>query len=403
MKILLISPHFYPEDFKCNDMAFDLARRGHNVTVLSDIPNYPVGHYFDGYGVFKRRCEVVNGVKIIRALVIPRGKGGALRLALNYLSFAFFASLIAIYLALFKRYDAIIVHETSPITVGIPAVLVKMVQKIPLYFWVLDLWPESLTAAGGINNKYVIGIFTRITRWIYHHSTKILISSKGFEKSIVEKGDFKDKIIYFPNWVDDALRKEQGVAPQTLPDGFKVLFAGNIGEAQDFDHIMEAANYLKSHKNIQFIILGDGRKRPWVDQYVSDNGLSDTVHCLGRFPLDTMPSFFAQADALLVTLKDEPIFNLTVPAKVQAYMSAAKPIIAMLNGEGAALIEEAKCGVAVRAGDSQALANVIADLAAKDPAELCAMGEAGRQYSDCYFDYQKCMDNLNSIISYSEK
>ena len=398
-KILLISPHFYPEDFKCNDMAYDLVRRGHKVTVLSDIPNYPIGRYFDGYGIFKRRCEVVNGVKIIRAFVVPRGNGGALRLALNYASFAFFASLIAIYLAILKKYDAIIVHETSPITVGIPAVIVKIIQKIPLYFWVLDLWPESLTAAGGIKNRYIINFFSRITQWIYSKSTKILISSKGFEQSILEKGNFKDKIIYFPNWVDDTLSKKCNFNIPKLPNGFKVMFAGNIGEAQDFENIMAAANILKEYKNIHFIILGDGRKKMWVDKYIAENHLYDTVHCLGRFPLESMPSFFEQADALLVTLKDELIFNLTVPAKVQAYMSGGKPIIAMLNGEAATLINNVGCGVAINAGNHVGLAQIIRTFACKDILELEKMGSLGKQYSDKYFDFHNCMDNLESIMA----
>ena len=399
MKILLVSPHFFPEDFKCNDMAFELARRGHDVTVLSDIPNYPKGKFFDGYGIFKRRCEMVNGVKVIRALVIPRGKGGAIRLALNYMSFAFFASIIAVYLALFKRYDAVLVHETSPITVGIPAVIVKKIQRIPLYFWVLDLWPESLTAAGGINNKYIIGIFTAITRWIYRNSAKILISSKGFRHSITQKGNFGDKIIYFPNWVDSALCQKSEFELPTLPEGFIVMFAGNIGEAQDFDNIMRAANILKGRTEIQFVIVGDGRKRQWVDEYILKNGLSSTVHCVGRYPLAAMPSFFERADAMLVTLKDEPIFNLTVPAKVQAYMSAGKPIIAMLNGEGAGLIEEVGCGHSVAAGDAEALADVILKLSQSDRNSLRQMGERGREYSQTHFDFQKCIDNLIDIIS----
>lgn len=399
MRILLVSPHFYPEDFKCNDMAFELARRGHEVTVLSDIPNYPKGEFFDGYGVFKRRCEVVNGVKVIRALVIPRGNGNGFRLALNYMSFAFFASFIAIYLALFKRYDCVLVHETSPITVGIPAVIVKKIQRIPMYFWVLDLWPESLAAAGGISNKYILGIFTAITRWIYRNSTKILISSKGFRQSIIQKGDFDDKIIYFPNWVDSALCQRSSFELPPLPEGFIVMFAGNIGEAQDFEHIMLAAQRLKEHTDIHFVIVGDGRKRQWVEDFVSANHLESTVHCLGRFPLTAMPSFFERADAMLVTLKDEPIFNLTVPAKMQAYMSAARPIIAMINGEGGSLLREAECGYSVAAADDEALAAVILKLYESDPELLTQMGERGRNYCNNYFDFEKCMDNLIQIIN----
>lgn len=144
-KLLLIFPHFHPNDFKCNDVAFELARQGHDVTVLTDIPNYPKGRFFDGYGYFRKRREVINGVKVIRTAVIPRGNGGAVMLALNYLSYAFTACLRAIFMGLFSRWDVILVHQLSPVTVGLPAVVIKKMQKkARLLFWVLDLWPESL-------------------------------------------------------------------------------------------------------------------------------------------------------------------------------------------------------------------------------------------------------------------
>ena len=260
MKILLISQHFYPEDFKCNDVAFELVRRGHEVTVLAGIPNYPLGKFFDGYGLFTKRVEMLNGVKVIRSAVVPRGKGGAIRLALNYFSFAFSASVRALFISVRHKYDIILVHETSPVTVGIPAVLVKKLVGIPLYFWVLDLWPESLSAAGGINNKYILGFFNGITKWIYRNSTRILISSKGFEQSILEKGDFTNKLVYFPNWADKVLLNKNEYPLTLLPEGFRVMFAGNMGEAQDFDHLMETACLLREEKDIHFLLqslLGD--------------------------------------------------------------------------------------------------------------------------------------------------
>ncbi len=399
MRILLISPHFHPENFKCNDVAFDLARRGHEVTVLSDIPNYPLGRFFDGYGVFKRRCEMVDGVKIIRTLVIPRGNGSGAQLALNYLSFALTASVRAFFMALRHKYDAIIVHETSPVTVGIPAVIVKKMQKIPLYFWVLDLWPESLQAAGGINNKRVLNAFAKLATWIYRNSKRILISSMGFRQSIVEKGDFAEKLHYFPNWADAEFSKQIDYALPPMPTGFKLMFAGNIGEAQAFDSIMQAALMLKERKDIHFIIVGDGRKKPWVDEYVAKNGLEATVHCLGRHPLASMPLFFRQADAMLVSLKDEEIFALTAPAKLQAYMSAAKPILAMMNGEGARIVEEAKCGFAVKADDAQALADTLQRMSQMPANELEGLGKNGFDYCQENFDFTHSMDRLNRWLN----
>ena len=331
MRILIATQYFHPENFKSNDVAFELAKRGHIVTVLTNIPNYPQGKFYKGYGIFRRRIETVNGVKIYRTFVIPRGKGGGIMLALNYFSWAFIASVWAFFLAVFHRYDAIIVHETSPVTQGFPALVVKWMQRIPLYFWVLDLWPESLRAAGGINNKYVLGFFTKVTQFIYNHSTKILMSSEGFRKSIMEKGDYADKLIYFPNWAEDVFADASDYPIPSLPDGFRVMFAGNIGESQDFENVMQAALLLKDRKDIKFIFVGDGRRKPFVEEFIRQHSLEDTVFTPGRFPIEAMPTFFLHADAMLLSLKDDLIFNLIVPAKLQAYMSAGKPVVAMTD------------------------------------------------------------------------
>ena len=397
--ILIISPHFHPANFKCNDVAFELARQGHKVTVLSDIPNYPKGEFYDGYGYFKRRREVVDGVEIIRTGVIPRGKGGGVMLALNYLSFALTACIRAFFMALSHRYDTILVHQTSPVTVGIPAVIIKKMQKrARLLFWVLDLWPESLQAAGGINNKYILGVFEGVAKMCYRNADRILISSRGFRKSICDKGDFADKLIYFPNWAEEALTAVQDYKLPDMPEGFKVMFAGNIGEAQDFDNTLAAAKLLADRKDIHFILVGDGRKRPWVEEYIKNNALQDTVHWVGRHPLESMGKFFQQADVLYFALKDSLIFNLTCPAKVQAYMSAGKPVLAMLNGEGADIVKEVGCGLAVPASDSEALAKTIEDMAAMPKEELQRMGQAGKEYCSQHFAFRSNIDILNELL-----
>lgn len=399
MKILLVTQYFYPENFKSNDIAFELSKRGHQVTVLTGIPNYPQGKFFKGYGIFKNKKQCINGVIVKRVLLFPRGKGKGLRLALNYLSWAFFASISAFFLALCHKYDAILVHEPSPITQGIPAIIVKKIQKIPIYFWVLDLWPESLISAGEIRNTAVLGFFTTITKWIYKNSNKILISSQGFRESILKRGDLEKKIIYFPNWAEDifSFSEEEKILPD-LPKGFIIMFAGNIGEAQDFEHIMMCALELKNIKDIKFIFIGDGRKKTWVDNYISENNLKNTVYTLGQFPLLMMPSFFKKADIMLLALKDELIFNLTVPAKLQAYMAAKKPIIAMLNGEGAAIIKEAKCGYAVNAGNYKALAKKIIEIKDIPQDEVYKLAENGKKYYENHFSFQKCMNHLCDII-----
>ena len=400
MKVMLVSQYFYPEQFKCNDVAFDLVKRGYEVTVATGIPNYPDGKFFNGYGIFKRRKEKINGVNVIRIPLVPRGKGRGFEIAINGFSWALIASVWAFFHALRNKYDYVLVHESSPVTQAFPATVIKKMQRIPFYFWVLDLWPESLTSAGGVTNKYILGFFTSMVRFLYKQSDKILISSKGFKHSICAKGNFADKMIYFPNWAEDVIDTDLASyeIPQ-LPDGFKVMFAGNIGEAQDFEHILAAAHKLKDNKEIKWIILGSGRKKEWVINYIKENGLQDTVHLMGAYPVDAMPAFFSKADVMLVSLKDELIFNLTVPAKLQAYMAAGKPVVAMLNGDAAQLVDEAKCGLASSAGNSDGLVHNILQLKDMNKDELASLGMNGREFYKKYFDKTRCIDHLCELLS----
>ena len=398
-RVLLVTQYFQPENFKCNDIAFELQRRGYEVTVLTAIPNYPQGKFFEGYDLFKRRTEVVEGVKVIRGFVVPRGKGGKIGLSLNYLSYLVSSCLIALYLSLRYRYDAVFVHQVSPVTIGVAATLVKRLQRIPMYFWVLDLWPESLTAAIGLRNKYILGFFSKMVQWFYRHSDKILISSKGFEKSICSKGDFADKIIYFPNWIDSALTTTTEVVTPEVPEGFVAMFTGNIGASQDFDTILSAAEQLKKYSDIHIVIVGNGRDRERVESEIIKRELSDTVHCVGSYPLEAMPATFAKADVLFAALKDEPIFALTVPAKIQAYMSAGKPIVTMINGEAKELVESVGCGVAVNAGDAAGFAEAIVALRQMSDKECADMGAKGKAFAGKHFNFKLQMNLLEDILN----
>ena len=400
MKILLVTQYFYPENFKSNDIALELTERGHEVTVLTGLPNYPEGKIYKNYGFFKRVKENYQGIKIIRAWLVPRGKGGGIRIFLNYFSWAFFASLRAFSLTFQKKFDVILVHEPSPITQGFPAIIVKKIQKIPLHFWVLDLWPESLSSAGGLKNKCVLSFFTKMVKYIYNNSDKILISSKGFEESILAKGNYKEKLVYFPNWAEESILKGDSDYPiPFLPKGFKIIFAGNIGVAQDVNSIIDAALILKDKSDIHFIFVGDGRSKIQLENFVKENNLIETVHFLGRFPLDAMKTFFNQADVLLVSLKDELIFNVTVPAKLQAYLCTEKPILGMLNGEGAKIINDANCGLSVNAGDSIKFAEKIIELYEMSDKKRKILGANGFKYFEENFTMDKCIDNLETILN----
>ncbi|OGU49275.1 MAG: hypothetical protein A2006_08255, partial [Ignavibacteria bacterium GWC2_35_8] len=269
MHILIVTPHFWPENFRINDLAKGLNERGHKIAVLTVTPDYPSRKFYKSYGWFKKSRELWENINIYRIPVIPRGKGKNWQLFLNYLTYVISGCIYA--LVIKKNFDIIFVHETSPITIGIPAIVIKKISKIPIVFWVLDLWPESVTAAGNLKSSLIPKLLMPMVRWIYKNSDKILVSSRGFISSIKEKGIPEEKIDYFPQWAESIFKPIEHIPNDidvVFPNGFKVLFAGNIGEAQDFESILSAAELLQEYKNIHWIILGDGRRYDFVKEQI---------------------------------------------------------------------------------------------------------------------------------------
>lgn len=398
MKILFVCQYFYPEVFRGNDIAFHWAEQGHDVHVVSGVPNYPHGKFYEGYGLFKKRHEVIRGVKVTHLPIVPRGNG-KVTLLLNYLSYLIVANVWVFFHALFHKYDRVFVQQLSPVTMSSPGVLYKRIRKVPLYTWVLDLWPESLTAAGGVTNKYILGFFRHYVKQEYKYSDKILISSRSFAKSIAEYGDYSDKVVYYPQWADGI---DGGIIipdnPPVIPDGFKLMFAGAVGEAHGFECTMQAALMTKDYKDIKWIIVGDGRKLDWVKDYIKEHELEETVYTLGRYPSDTMPWFFNQADVMLVTLNDDPLFKLYAPAKISSYMAAAKPILAVLNGEGVEVIKEAECGWSISSGDSEGLAKLALELSHIDKQILLEKGQNAYNYYIGHYEKERCMNNIDELM-----
>ncbi|MDO8970047.1 MAG: glycosyltransferase family 4 protein, partial [Saprospiraceae bacterium] len=307
MKLLVVSQYFWPENFRINDLVADMAARGHEVTVLTGKPNYPSGRLFPGYGWAWPCSENYQGARVIRVSLVPRGAAGAVRLALNYLSFALFGAL-GVWLRLRGKFDAIFVFEVSPITVGIPAIVASRRFNAPILFWVLDLWPESLTAAGGVRSPRILRAVDRLVKWTYRNCSRVLVQSRAFVPEIKRHGVSDSNILYFPSWGESLfqpLQQADTTLLPPLPAGFKVLFAGNVGEAQDFPAVLKAAEHLRDRTDIHWLIVGDGRMAAWAKVEVERRGLSQ-VHFLGRHPLEAMPHFYAAADALLLPLKREP-------------------------------------------------------------------------------------------------
>jgi len=383
VRILIVTQYYWPESFRINDLALGLRNRGHEITVFTGKPNYPSGRFFPGYSFFGRSLEDHHGVSVIRVPHFPRGGGSSLGLILNYLSFALLGSLLAPFRCT-GAYDVIFVYEPSPVTVGLPALVLKWVKRAPALFWVQDLWPESLSATGVVRGRWILGLVNGLVRFIYRHCDLILVQSRAFTPYVEAQGVAAGRIRYYPNSAEE-LYQPVSVDPQAperqlLPPGFRVMFAGNIGAAQDFETIIGAAERLRDAGDIHWIIIGDGRLHEWLEQEIERRGLRCTVHLLGRHPVESMPRFFALADAMLVTLKNEPVFSLTIPAKLQSYLACGRPIVAALEGEGAKVIGESGAGVSVRAGDAAALADAVLTLYRTPAPEREAMGQRGRDY-----------------------
>lgn len=399
MKLLVVSQYFWPENFRINDLVADMVKRGHEVTVLTGQPNYPSGQFFPGYGWARPRTESYQGARVIRVPLVPRGGAGAIRLALNYLSFAVFGAL-GTWLRLRGKFDAIFVFEVSPITVGIPAIVASRRFNVPILFWVLDLWPESLTAAGGVRSPRILRAVDRLVKWTYRNCSRVLVQSRAFVPEIARHGVPDSRILYFPSWGESLFQPVQqadSTLLPPLPQGFKVLFAGNIGEAQDLPAVLEAAALLRDRTDIHWLIVGDGRMAAWAKDEVQRRGLLQ-VHFLGRHPLESMPNFYAAADALLLPLKREPIFALTIPGKLQSYLACARPILAMLDGEGARIVEESGAGLACPAGDAEGLASQVQKLAAMPTSDRMEMGRNGRNYYEANFDRTRLFNQLETWL-----
>lgn len=401
MKILVVSQYFWPESFRINELCAELVQRGHEVTVLTGVPNYPDGEIFAEYREKPDDFRQYRGVRIVRVPLLPRGRG-ALRLLLNYASFVFGGCLFGAWRLKGKPFDVIFTFEPSPISVGIPAALMRFLKKAPHVFWVLDLWPDTLKAVGVVQSERLLAGVGAVVKWVYRRCDLILAQSRSFVGHIRRYAQQDTPVEYFPAWADDVFSDgaSDGAAPEVplAPQCFTVLFAGNIGEAQDFPAILDAAERLRERADIRWIVVGDGRMADWVRAQIVQRDLAARVQLVGRYPLDRMPSFFAHADALLVSLRDEPIFAMTIPGKLQAYLGAGIPVLAMLNGEGARIVEEADAGLVCAAGDGQGLAANVSRLAGIALEERRRLGDNGRRFCRQQFERMALMDRLEDRL-----
>jgi len=301
-----------------------------------------------------------------------------------------------------RPFDAIFVFQTSPITAALPAILLRRLKRAPMLMWILDLWPDTLAAIGVVKSPRLLNLVGKLVRFVYKRCDRILVQSRAFTDKVAMLAGGTERIRYFPGWAESVFAADKVVpaADELSPyaDDFKILFAGNIGEAQDFPAILDAAEALQDVPQLRWIIVGDGRAASQVREEIMRRGLQDAVILLGRHPLDRMPAFFAGADALLVTLRAEPIWSMTIPGKVQSYLAAGKPLLAMIDGEGGRVVAESGAGLVAPAGDGAALAQQVLRLMATDAGQRAQMGEAGLAYGQREFDRDTLVNALENWI-----
>lgn len=396
MRILILTQYFWPENFRINDLASDLVARGHEVTVMTGLPNYPAGEIFADYKADPDKFAHFEGAEVIRTPMLPRGRG-SIRLVANYVSFALSGLTIGAWKLRGREFDAIFVFMISPVTAVLPAILQRWLKRAPLFVWILDLWPETLEAIGVVKSPLLLGLVGKLVHYIYRRTDHILVQSRAFMENVRTYAAADAKVSYMPGWAEPVFQEElEATIPaaemEPYAGGFNVVFAGNLGEAQDFPAILDAADALRADIGARIIVIGDGRMTQWVENEIVRRGLSDRIILLGRFPLERMPSFFKAADALLVSLKRDKIFGMTIPGKVQSYLAAGKPLLGMLDGEGARVIEEAGAGLVVRSGDGPGLARNIETLATMTAEQREEIGKRARSYGHSQF-------NRDSLIS----
>ncbi len=397
MRVLIVSQYFWPENFQINAIVASLVDRGVEVEVLTGKPNYPEGVIAPGYRAFGFHRELWGGALLHRVPLFARGRNSRVGLLLNYFSFVFFGLFGGAWMVRKRKYDVIFAYGVSPILQAIPALFIGWLKGNKVIFWVQDLWPESLSATGYIRNKMVLKWVGRLVCFVYRHTDLLLVQSRAFEAPVATLAPGKP-IAYYPNSVD-ATFAEPPSPDVALPDvpeldeGFAVVFAGNVGAGQAVEVMVEAAALLKDVPQIRFVVFGQGSRWDWMREQVLSRGLTN-LHLPGRFPVNNMPGLMQKAGALLVTLADEPIFAMTVPNKVQAYLAAGRPIVACLNGEGARLIEEAQAGFSVPAQDANALAAAILRMYQMPAEDRVRLGANGRRYFKAHFDHDKLVDDL---------
>lgn len=381
IRVVLLTQWFDPEPtFKGMAFAKELVRKGFEVEVVTGFPNYPGGKVYPGYRIKLIQREVIDGVRITRIPLYPSHDGSAVRRILNYVSFA--ASSLSYGLFFMRRADVIYAYH-PPLTVGISAALLRLVRRIPVVYDIQDMWPDTLRATGMVNSERVLNFVSKICHWVYRKVDRIIVLSPGFERLLVSRGVPGKKIDVVYNWCDESsMQNLCGNPPKEFPgkSRFRVVFAGNMGRAQALGAVVEAAELIAERcAEACFVLVGSGIEVVALKRSVEARKLKNVVF-IPRVPMAEVGAILAEADVLLVHLKNDPLFEITIPSKTQAYMAIGKPVLMAVRGDAAALVEEACCGVTAMPENPQSLADAVMRLYTMDTNSRAVMAENGRRY-----------------------
>jgi glycosyltransferase involved in cell wall biosynthesis len=400
MKIVLLTQWYLPEPVKLlSDLAESLQEVGHDVTVLTGFPNYPSGELYPNYRLKLWRREIINGIDVVRVPLYPYHGKLSLKRVWNYVSFALAAAFLGP--LLLRRPD--IVHAYHPpLTIGFPAWLLSRIWRVPFVYEIQDLWPETLHATGMVHQEGALKIIARAAKVVYKCASALRVISPGFKKNLVEKGVPASKIHVISNWVDTNFFCPQEANLQLAREWgftgkFNLMFAGTMGMAQGLDTVLTAASLVKDLSDVQFVLVGDGADLSRLQEIARANNLDNVVFC-GRRPVEEMPLWYALADVLLIHLKDDSLFRITIPHKIFTCMASAKPVLAGVAGDAAAVISSAHAGITCFPGDPHALAAGVRTLYRLPAAERVAMGQNGRRVVCHEFSREILTQQLEAML-----
>lgn len=381
MRVLLLTQWFDPEPVpKGLAFARELMRQGCEVEVVTGFPNYPGGKLYPGYRVRAIQREEIDGVRITRVPLYPSHDSSAIRRIANYLSFS--ASLLFYTLFGARRADVIYAYH-PPLTVGVAAGIVRLLRRIPVVYDIQDMWPDSLRASGMLGNEKILAVVERVCQWVYRTVDKIVVLSPGFRNLLTSRGVDERKIEVIYNWCDESSifnAAEIGERTSILPKGFNILFAGTMGKGQGLASVLRAAEIVRDMApKIRFVFLGSGTECELLKEQAQSSGLENVLF-LPRVPMAEVGAVLQAADALLVHLKDDELYHITIPSKTQAYMAAGKPVLMAVSGDAADLVNVAGCGLTALSENPDSIAEAAMALAKMSSSELAAMGKAGQDY-----------------------